>query len=548
MDRSGKITTHTHMQQRIDTAENWSADNPVLYEGEIGYESQPETSGKLLPPKIKIGDGKTAWNDLPYQENGEGSFKAYVTSAVTINAGEEKTFHMPASDNVLTQVYEVSDGGAHDNTNIAFDSAEKYSIDGNEAAVGMGSAQLKGGLDQYTKLLLHFNGTSASTTVIDSSPSSAAITNHGVTIDTSNYKLAGESGYFNGSSYLNLGNNENLFLKDHDFTLEAWVYPKSYSDYPSIIDCWPYSNTNYSYDMRPYSTNFKGHFLFTYSTTGSDFHDLDSGVSIPLNTWTHLAVSRNGANLYMFVNGRVVKTYDIGSAYINDTKGNFMVGYNYNPNSTLYDGYIQELRVSIGIARWTSDFTLPKAEYNMVVSNMPCNITTTDSSNYLLSKVSKINSLTIPVNVPANTSVKILTSFDGRKTWLYHDNSGWHSFGTISSEWTTSNSNEELQNYFTNLSMSKLAADLGYTPTTIDFIFQLETTDASVTPVVFALTLNYSSIGGLEGADVGSYDDTVSRYGLRITDNTHLSIKNKDTSSHTVNLYIVPLNNVTFLN
>lgn len=43
---------------RTDTAGNWQKANPVLLRGEIGFE---EDNGK-----IKIGDGKTRWNSLPY--------------------------------------------------------------------------------------------------------------------------------------------------------------------------------------------------------------------------------------------------------------------------------------------------------------------------------------------------------------------------------------------------------------------------------------------------------------------------------------------------
>lgn len=43
---------------RIDTSENWAAANPVLYKGERGIDS--------IEGKEKVGDGVTAWNDLPW--------------------------------------------------------------------------------------------------------------------------------------------------------------------------------------------------------------------------------------------------------------------------------------------------------------------------------------------------------------------------------------------------------------------------------------------------------------------------------------------------
>jgi|GEM_PF-5334839 len=47
---------------RIDTASNWSSVNPILENGEVAYELDPDG----LPGKYKVGNGTTAWNDLPY--------------------------------------------------------------------------------------------------------------------------------------------------------------------------------------------------------------------------------------------------------------------------------------------------------------------------------------------------------------------------------------------------------------------------------------------------------------------------------------------------
>lgn len=46
------------IQIRRDTAINWSASNPILLEAEFGLD--------LTNNCLKIGDGVTNWNDLPY--------------------------------------------------------------------------------------------------------------------------------------------------------------------------------------------------------------------------------------------------------------------------------------------------------------------------------------------------------------------------------------------------------------------------------------------------------------------------------------------------
>ena len=62
---------------RRDTAANWSSTNPVLADGEGGYDK----TNKLL----KIGDGSTAWNSLTAIAS-SGSF-VYPVGYVLIDAG-----------------------------------------------------------------------------------------------------------------------------------------------------------------------------------------------------------------------------------------------------------------------------------------------------------------------------------------------------------------------------------------------------------------------------------------------------------------------------
>lgn len=49
---------YAHIQEKRGTAATWTADNPVLLQGEVGFETD---TGKK-----KTGDGSTAWNSLGY--------------------------------------------------------------------------------------------------------------------------------------------------------------------------------------------------------------------------------------------------------------------------------------------------------------------------------------------------------------------------------------------------------------------------------------------------------------------------------------------------
>ncbi len=67
---------------RIDTSENWAAANPVLYKGERGIDSTEE--------KEKVGDGVTAWADLPWF-GGESAPAAETWETVFTKSFDEDT-------------------------------------------------------------------------------------------------------------------------------------------------------------------------------------------------------------------------------------------------------------------------------------------------------------------------------------------------------------------------------------------------------------------------------------------------------------------------
>lgn len=64
------------MQQRRDTAANWTTANPTLAAGEQGYETDTK--------KFKIGDGVTAWVTLGYQAPNETALSATYAKYVQL--------------------------------------------------------------------------------------------------------------------------------------------------------------------------------------------------------------------------------------------------------------------------------------------------------------------------------------------------------------------------------------------------------------------------------------------------------------------------------
>lgn len=74
-------TFSKRIQLRNDSATNWASANPVLLAGEVGIETDSVRN------RIKIGDGTTAWNDLPYfldaREEEVGDYQDFLDGLTT---------------------------------------------------------------------------------------------------------------------------------------------------------------------------------------------------------------------------------------------------------------------------------------------------------------------------------------------------------------------------------------------------------------------------------------------------------------------------------
>jgi hypothetical protein len=77
------------------------------------------------------------------------------------------------------------------------------------------------------------------------------------------------------------------------------------------------------------------------------------------NTWTHLAVTRAGATNYVFLNGTLFNTFSYGNTL---TSGNVTIGVDAAA-SNAFTGFIEEVRITNGIARYTTNFSVPTTTF-----------------------------------------------------------------------------------------------------------------------------------------------------------------------------------------
>ena len=85
-----------------------------------------------------------------------------------------------------------------------------------------------------------------------------------------------------------------------------------------------------------------------------------------VDTWYHIAVVRDGSNFYLFVDGSDIASSGNSDSDEFNVAGELKIGKSHmalDSASRYLTGYLDELRVSHGIARWTTSFTPPTAPY-----------------------------------------------------------------------------------------------------------------------------------------------------------------------------------------
>jgi hypothetical protein len=224
---------------------------------------------------------------------------------------------------------------------------------------------MAGGIDQYTKLLLHCNGVDGSASFIDDEITPKSVTAYGnAQIDTTQSKFGGASGLFNGvGDYLTLADSTDWDFGTGDFTIDFWV---RFNSLPSLgTDRWiiTQSDLNFkSFGVR--LLNESSIYKWNFFTYNSGFEiNIKKTTTVNIDTWYHIAVIRNGNGFYIFQDGTQIGTTDVDSRSIPSITGYLYIA-DHGLGTINLDGYLDELRISNGIARSTSNFTPPISEYS----------------------------------------------------------------------------------------------------------------------------------------------------------------------------------------
>lgn len=234
-------------------------------------------------------------------------------------------------------------------------------------------------------LLLHCDGADGSTTFTDSSATPKAVTAIGdARISTAQTLFGGSTGYFDGTGdALSVANSSALDFGTGDFTIECWVYiaGNSAPDIDgnrsfAIVSPWGESNVSgYLLAITGNSSttgigiNFDS--WSAGSTTAGTFYR--AAATVTQGAWHHIAATVQAGVRRLFLDGVQLSATqsNFGAGYAGfETFGRpLCVGGTFNAQYPMrLNGHLRELRITKGLARYTSDFTPPSTPFLDILS------------------------------------------------------------------------------------------------------------------------------------------------------------------------------------
>lgn len=177
-------------------------------------------------------------------------------------------------------------------------------------------------------------------------------------VSTSVVKYGTGSMYFDGTGdYLTAPPNQNFAFNTGNYTVEAWVYITSFATTPIV------------FDTRASGPSVVGVAVY-FNPSGNAVayinasNAITSASTYSTNIWYHIALVRSGSVNTLYVNGTSVGTYNFGTSL---TDNWLTVGTvnDYRDTSSTFkmSGYIDDLRITKGYARYTANFTPPTAAF-----------------------------------------------------------------------------------------------------------------------------------------------------------------------------------------
>lgn len=217
-----------------------------------------------------------------------------------------------------------------------------------------------------TALMLHFDGSDASTTFTDSNNVPKSFTASGdAQIDTAQSVFGGASGLFDGTGdYISTADSSDFDLGSGNFTIDFRIRFNSDTTTQAIVGQWNLQTSNAGWFIQFANTN---NLQFVWTNNGTTAESKAFSWDPAANTWYHVVVERNGNNLYAFVDGNQIgSTADVTGETIFNSAADLRVSSHVNATGTtiqLLNAWIDELRIVKGTFIYTASFSPQSQAY-----------------------------------------------------------------------------------------------------------------------------------------------------------------------------------------
>ena len=212
------------------------------------------------------------------------------------------------------------------------------------------------------KLLMPFNGSNGATSTSDlSNKNNSSSFSGNAQISTAQSKFGGSSLAFDGTGdKITIGDSYwNDAISTGDFTIEYWLRLNVQDATHRLIT--NYSGSTNGWGMYYSSSNYID-FFWRHSSSWYYLNNEGGGTKsvVPNNTWTHVAVTRSGDTWRLFLNGTAENTRtSLAHTIVSSSQNQLTFGVRPDNDTQGANAYVNDLRITVGVARYTSNFTAP---------------------------------------------------------------------------------------------------------------------------------------------------------------------------------------------
>ena len=212
-------------------------------------------------------------------------------------------------------------------------------------------------------LALHMDGTNGSTTFTDQKGKTVTAKGN-AQISTAQSKFGGASAMFDGTGdYLEIPASTDMDFGSGDFTIELWYLPGSIAAAQHILTRKSAAAASDGFILAQSSGDPTKIIVRAgdSSTTGFEV-SITCSESLVVGMWYHVAVTRSGGIFRLFIDG-VCQSVGGWGGIIHYASTPTYVGISYDLSTGSVNGYIDDLRITNGVARYIHDFTPPSAQF-----------------------------------------------------------------------------------------------------------------------------------------------------------------------------------------